>query len=313
MTHRFKTAIFLVVLAATLSKAVHGQSNYTYTIFDFPGAGTTGTVATGINDAGDIVGYYYDSNVYTHGFLWANGAMNIVDYPQTQVHTSLYGINNCGAIVGQIFNNNGSTTLQSFVLAAKKFTVINYPGSVATLAYGINDYGTVSGTYQVGIDDYGFVWSQGRFTAITGLMQHTAWVLGLNDLGDRVGYYFEGLGSQRQNVGFAYIKKSNELLTLSFPGAINTTATGINNLGQIVGFYQVSNQSNEGAFLYAGGVYTGIGPFANGAVAWGINNAGVIAGQLGQPDGGSLGFLATPAAASTGVPVSSGSACASSQ
>ena len=109
-----------------------------------------------------------------------------------------------------------------------------------------------------------------------------------------MGYYFEGQGSDRKNVGFAYIKKSNELLTLSFPGALNTWAMAINNLGQIVGFYQLSNQSNEEAFLYADGVYTAIGPFADGAIALGINKAGVIVGELWQPDGGTLGFLATP-------------------
>jgi len=108
------------VLTAALSNAVQGQSNYTYTTFDFPGASFLGTVATGINDAGDVVGYYYDSYVYTHGFLWAKGAMNTVDFPQSQMQTSLYGINNCGAIVGRIFDNNGATTLQSFVLADGK-------------------------------------------------------------------------------------------------------------------------------------------------------------------------------------------------
>jgi probable HAF family extracellular repeat protein len=311
MTNLIKSAVLFVGLTATLSNAAQGQSNYTYTTFDFPGAGSNGTVATGINDAGDVVGYYYDSYVYPHGFLWANGSMNTVDFPQSKFMTSLFGINNCGTIVGQIFDNNGATTLQSFVLAGGKYTLVNYPGSVSTQALGINDHGMLAGTYQIGEGDHGFLWYQGQFTTISGFEQHNAYVSGLNDLGDVVGYYYEGPRSDRNTVGFAHIKKTNELLTLSFPGALNTAATAINNLAQIVGYYRVSNKSNEGAFLYYYGVYMAIGPFADGAAAWGINDAGVIAGELWQPYGGTLGFLATPVG--NAPPTSSGAAACGPQ
>jgi probable HAF family extracellular repeat protein len=226
---------------------------------------------------------------------WAKDGIKTVDFPLSQARTSLYGVNNYGSVVGQIFLETQGT-IQSFVLEGGKFTIVKYAGSVSTQAYGINDHDTVSGTYQLGTQDYGFLWSQGQFSTISVPAQHAAWVTGLNDLGDVVGYYFEGKGSDRTNAGFAYIKKTNERFTLSFPGALNTWAMAINNLGQIVGFYQLSNQSNEEAFLYADGVYTAIGPFANGAVAWGINDTGVIVGQLGQFYGGWLGFVATPVA-----------------
>ncbi|MGA2134161.1 MAG: hypothetical protein ABSH50_17855 [Bryobacteraceae bacterium] len=298
MSNSFRVSS-LAVLLATLSIAGYGQSGYTYTVFDFPGAGVQGTAGTGINDAGEVVGYYYDSYVYMHGFLWANGSMNTVDFPLSEMQTSLYGINNCGTIVGHIFYNNGTTISRSFVLADGKYTLVNYPGSVFTLAGGINNYGIVAGSYELGDapNYYNFLWSGGQFDTISMPGKHNPVVMGINDLGDLAGLYFDGPFPDQTNVGFVYIRKSNTFLTLSYPGGVNTTATGINNLEQVVGYYYASPKSIAQAFVYANGVYTPVGPFANGAEAWGINNLGVIVGTLWQPDGGSLGFLATPASA----------------
>ncbi|HUD98964.1 MAG TPA: hypothetical protein VMR62_05280 [Bryobacteraceae bacterium] len=286
----------ILLLLAAFSSGVYGQSDYTYTIFDFPGAGIQGTVGTGINDANEVVGYYYDSNVYTHGFLWANSSMNTVDFPISQLQTSLYGINNCGVMVGHIFYNDGRSILQSFVRASGKYTLIDYPQSTFTLAGGINNDGTIAGSYEPGssLNSDGFLWSAGQFRTVSVPGDHNPSVMGINDLGDLVGSYEIGRFPDQTTVAFAYFKKSSTLVTLSYPGASMTQATGINNLGQVVGYYLPTPQSNPGAFLYSDGVYTPVGQFGYGEAAWGINNAGVIVGQLGQPDGGSLGFLATP-------------------
>jgi probable HAF family extracellular repeat protein len=44
-------------------------SNSTYTALDDPSAGQFGTNAAAVNDAGQIVGGYYDSSGNPHGFL----------------------------------------------------------------------------------------------------------------------------------------------------------------------------------------------------------------------------------------------------
>ena len=36
-------------------------------------SGANGTYANGINDSGQIVGYYYDSNYDVHGFVESGG------------------------------------------------------------------------------------------------------------------------------------------------------------------------------------------------------------------------------------------------
>jgi uncharacterized membrane protein len=88
-------------------------------------------------------------------------------------------------------------------------------------------------------------------------------------------------------------------MTFDFPGATQTIGGGINNLGQIVGGYQLADQSRHG-FLDVGGVFTTIDdPNAtSGSEATGINNSGQIVGtynlnppEVGHVLEGAHGFL----------------------
>jgi len=49
--------------------------------------------AFGINDAGQIVGFYYDTNVVYHGFLLSGGAYTTFNDPLAIRGTAAYGIN----------------------------------------------------------------------------------------------------------------------------------------------------------------------------------------------------------------------------
>jgi probable HAF family extracellular repeat protein len=69
-----------------------------YTAIDDP-LGTEGTFATGINDAGQIVGYC-QNNSGTPGFLYNGGTYTTLDNPSGVGATFIYGINNNGAVVG---------------------------------------------------------------------------------------------------------------------------------------------------------------------------------------------------------------------
>jgi probable HAF family extracellular repeat protein len=67
--------------------------------------------------------------------------------------------------------------------------------------------------------------------------------------------------------------------TIDFPGAVESGAVGINNLGQIVGGYQLGDGSRHG-FLLSGGVFSTVDdPSAtSGSENVGINNSGQIVG-----------------------------------
>ena len=64
------------------SGTLHGflDSGGIYTTLDDP-LGAKGTVANGINDAGQIVGYYVDSSGTPHGFLYSGGTYTTLDDP----------------------------------------------------------------------------------------------------------------------------------------------------------------------------------------------------------------------------------------
>ena len=55
------------VVALSLALTGRAQADYTFTQIDVPGS--DGTLAFGINDSGQIVGYYQDADGYFHGFL----------------------------------------------------------------------------------------------------------------------------------------------------------------------------------------------------------------------------------------------------
>jgi probable HAF family extracellular repeat protein len=77
-------------------------TTYSYTTVDDPAAtnSTNGTYAQGINDTGEVVGYYYDSAGNAHGFRDSGGNYATLDYPGINNQTFPEDINDKGQIVG---------------------------------------------------------------------------------------------------------------------------------------------------------------------------------------------------------------------
>src|SRR4051812_14956429 len=84
--------------AADLTPGIHGflDTAGSFTQIDVPGA--EGTASNGINDVGQIVGYFYDG-AGTHGFLYTAGSFTHIDVPGAE-GTTPNGINDVGQIVG---------------------------------------------------------------------------------------------------------------------------------------------------------------------------------------------------------------------
>jgi len=71
--------------------------------------GVNGTAATGINNLGQIVGYYLDSNNFQHGYLYSNGTYVTLDDPLGSHGTVATGINDSGQIVGFYLDGSSSS------------------------------------------------------------------------------------------------------------------------------------------------------------------------------------------------------------
>ena len=131
-----------------------------YRTFDLHGvvpdakAGTTW--AEGINNAGQIVGYYNDTAGSHHGFVLSPDLNSCRTFDIHDVipdakagATSARGINNAGEIVGGYSDTAGGH--HGFVLSAdlKRSDKVDDPNGLGdTAVYGINDAGWVVGAYR---------------------------------------------------------------------------------------------------------------------------------------------------------------------
>jgi len=81
----------------------------TYKTLDDP-LGADGTIPRGINDNGQIVGFYIDSSGYVDdGFIYntRTGKYKTLDDPLGTEGTDAFGINDNGQIVGGYMDGNG--------------------------------------------------------------------------------------------------------------------------------------------------------------------------------------------------------------
>jgi probable HAF family extracellular repeat protein len=109
--------------------------NYNYVKFDDPlgqwstvsptGITTTGrTIGSGINDTGQITGYYEDSAGAVHGFLDNWGSYTTLDDPLATQGTFALGINGKGQIVGYYTNAAGK---HGFLYSGASYTTLDDP------------------------------------------------------------------------------------------------------------------------------------------------------------------------------------------
>ena len=132
-----------------ITSFVRDPVNAGYTILQDPNSGDqftpSFTLASGINDAGQVVGFFGDLAGANDGFLFdpTTGSYTTLDVPSA-ANTYAQGINNSGQIVGYYDDNQ---VTQSFVLdlATGVYATLNDPGAVSTFAAGINDAGQIVG------------------------------------------------------------------------------------------------------------------------------------------------------------------------
>ena len=238
------------------------------------------TLASGVNNAGDVVGQYTNASGGTSGFVYyPGGATTTLDVPAsalpssaTGINTSAWGINNNGLVVGQVMFSSPSTgfTVEGFTYHSGAYTVFSLPGAPSgnlLFPQSINDDDQVVGSYappyvSPGQPFYGFVYTLGS-SSYTLFQDPNA-----------------SLGPNAGTMGY-----------------------GINNAGAIVGLYSTSG-IGVFPFLLVGGMFSTLNvnlpdnANVNNSYAEGINNLGDITGgyvaYVGPGDFPFRGFLATP-------------------
>ena len=214
----------------------------TFVPVEVPGAPFT--AARAITADGRIVGFFGVVNGPQHGFLLADGIFTTIDVPVPGARwTNVFGINARGDIVGAFGDKD--LVQHGFLWPAHgAFTVIDGPSStddgptIRTLAKGINAAGDITGYYDTATKRHGFLLSRhGAFRTIDlegtlGPPPNGTFAQWINGRGDIVGSFFNGSVH-----GFLMSDKTVTQLDVPFPDAINTNAPGLNDRGDIVGFY----------------------------------------------------------------------------
>ncbi len=157
------------------------ESNGVFTTVDVPSSYLDFSFSA-INDYGELVGNYFDGTA-RHGFLDDNGVFTTIDFGSP---TELTGINDAGQIVG-LLSSGG------FVSSGGVFSLIPNGGR----PFSIDNLGQIAGMYIVEPLSYGFVYANGIFTTLNDPNAvNGTYPQGINDEGQVVGWYLDGLDQQ---------------------------------------------------------------------------------------------------------------------
>jgi probable HAF family extracellular repeat protein len=246
----FRLSALTALLAMSFSLCALAQtSSYVFTRIN-PQPGCQTTFAQGINNLGQIVGYSSCAGS-PQGFLLHNGTFSPVNVPNTSYSVPV-GINDQGVVSGLFISE---ILYQGFRFDGSHFTtfdapVLNPSFSPSTSAQGINNEGTIVGR-SAECDMGGLIWC------------------------------YNPQGFIRSAAGqFSFF-------TLGATTDINPF--GINNFGQIVGFYD--SGSPRGFLWDPGGSYIDlVYPGADQTYAYGINDLGQVVGSY-SASSASHGFI----------------------
>ncbi|MGH9453164.1 MAG: PEP-CTERM sorting domain-containing protein [Terriglobia bacterium] len=206
--------------------------------------------------------------------------------------TQLLGINNSGTIAGY----HGATINEGFTLTLpNNFVLEDFPNSTNTQVIGINNTGLTDGFYvsTAGVTN-GFIYNGSTYTTADAPGTAFNQLLGINNQGTAAGY--SSTDPTGATLQMAYVRASNgsyTYLNSLLPGGIgNSQATGVNNAGEISGFYLTDNGADSTGFLLDNGTLTNLlFPGSTFTQALGVNNNGETVGFYVDAQGNMHGFV----------------------
>jgi hypothetical protein len=213
----------------------------------YPGA--VFSVVTSLNDEGTLAGWYLNSKGQTFGFTKSQKIFTSYQEPHTrggstQV-TEILAITDGGAAIG--YYEDGKQILHAFELntVTGKFTGIEVPGAVNSVATGINGRGDIVGWLTLHGVTEGWLLKGGVFTFLNDPSSVSTSPMGINSTDDIVGSYTDASSNTH---GFILTKKTwwQEIDEPKTQG--ETVVTGINDHRAMVGFYKDSSGNLNGFF-----------------------------------------------------------------
>jgi len=275
------TVLCAVFIAIHMAPSARADVQYTVTnLGALPG--DTESWPTAINNLGQVVGYSAVPGLNYNAWLYSNGSMTSLGNPAYPGSKAL-ALNNVGQVVG---TSSGPNLGGAFVSSAGNMQYIGN-GLVPT---GINDSGTIVGSYFVNADIRGFVYTNGiiqDFGTLPGGVSASA--NAINDAGQIAGE--SGGGGVTHAVLYSN-GVMQDLGTLS--GGSSSGGYAINNLGDVAGSSRTPLLGGiDHAFLYtqsAGMIDIGQSLGNTATFAYGVNDSDLVVGYI-NGNGGNRAFL----------------------
>ena len=238
--------------------ARHGQQSYLNE--NWPES--TQTQVTGLNDHGVTVGFWSSTNTANQmndnrAFVSYHGYFIDGDYPTANPASppvdQLLGVNDRDVAVGFYNDGDGNTNAYSFNIRRNQFSAVTPAGVTNPTAAGINGRGDIAGfgTDSTGDSSNGQVVGfllrrDGQVTILNVPGSSMTQALGINDNDEVVGVYQVGMGNGATMHGFTWTPQHG-FQTVDDPHGVGaTTINGVNNMGQLVGFYTDAAGNTDG-------------------------------------------------------------------
>jgi hypothetical protein len=215
-----------------------------------------------------------------------------INYPD-DTFTQLLGINDSNEIAGY----HGANINKGFTyeLSSNTFTSENYPKSQQTQVTAINGNDAVktAGFYILNGKTIGFTDLKGTFTSVAYPNKPFNQLLSQNNNGQAAGYYSTTESGGGPDTAYIYDEFGGVFEVFEIAASVSAQATGINNPGNVCGFYVDATGVNHG-WLQVDGYFTVLDyPGSTGTQALGLNNKGLVAGSWTDTSGNSHGFVYT--------------------
>jgi hypothetical protein len=247
--------------------------NFRFQNIDVPGS--TSTSVGGINNLGQMAGFFHDSSGGVHGYVQDGADIRVFDFPNAH---KTFGevINNAGMVAGAY---SDGVRFHGFTLKDGVFTTIDFPGSVFSDVVDLNDRGDLAGVWEdPSFGLHGFTFDKNGFTSIDDPAQTwptpSTQSLGIND-GETVNGLFLDVNDNFH--GFSL--KNGIFQTIDVPGAVGTAPEGLNEAEDMVGLF-IGQDGVQHGFLKRGDVFTSLDfPGAVGRTfPFQVNDSGTIVG-----------------------------------
>jgi hypothetical protein len=259
----------------------------------------------GINNEGVIAGYFGSGADAAHpnkGYVllppYAQRDFANRNFPGS-AQTQVIGISDTGVAVGFYVTASGANI--GFWRANNRYHAVSFPTmNNAKPAFnqllGINDTGTAAGFYNDSAGNaHGYLYNlrTRHFKMVTVRGATTLTATGINNLGTTTGFYTNKAGATKSFIQLHH----GRTFTFAFPGASATQAFGLNDVGEVVGTYNVGTGNNAvtHGFTWMNGTFTSVDiPAASATFINGVNDEGDIVGFYTDAKGNTDGFFGLP-------------------